>query len=263
MPDSSSVNNINRVNFNSATGAPIRGHQINQIGNLLNNISAQNGIRAFVTNSGIKLYGTGGGGSIMHRFKIVRATQEQSSESSESSQSEELTCIRVYKGDWIRNQVRIGLTTDDVGINYITLENDEFTINKKHYIYVELDKTLDPASLQAKVAISLADIEPSGSSNLFRLIGEVTLDKDGNFLAPVQYQFSDINNDVNSIYNTDISDYNDGGTGTNFDIVTNIQYDSGSNKLQKKTRTITVKQGWLQIGAESDWTDWHQAVPCP
>lgn len=60
------------------------------------------------------------------------------------------------------------------------------------------------------------------------------------------------------------------GTGTSGDpytvtpsttvtVVTDVQYDSTTHKLQKKTRTVTI----TAAGAESGWTDWHTAVACP
>jgi len=261
MPDSSSIGPFNKTNFSPSNGAPIRGNQINQIGTLLNNISAQNGVRAVVTNSGIKIYGAGNAVSITHRFKIVNSTEDDSTAN---------PCLHVYKGDWIRNDQRISLTlTEDpenpgTFLDYYIIPFEELVVGI-NWIYVGMDGSVSPTTLQAAATNTLTDIEPSTSNNKYRIIGQVTMEADSDgytLLKPVQFIFEDIKDNINTVEESE-GVITDGGTGFTVKVITNMQYDTVSSfDLQYKYRDCVIKMGWIEIGVESDWETFAETAEC-
>jgi len=263
MPDSSSIGNFNKTNFSPLNGAPVRGNQINQIGTLLNNISAQNGVRAVVNSSGIKLYGTGNAASLTHRFKIVNSTEDD---------SEANPCLHIYKGDWIRNDQRISLTlTEDpesagTFFDYYIVPFADL-VEGNNYVYVSIDDAVSPTILEAGVTddISLVDYEPSASNNKFRIIGLVVMEPDSDgytLLKPLQFIFEDIKDNINTVVESE-GVVTDGGLGFVVKVITDMRYDTDSTfELQYKYRDCTVKMGWIEIGLESEWEKWADTAEC-
>jgi len=264
MPDSSTVKTINNTNFTPRAGAAVVGNEMNVIGTLLNNISAQNGVTGIVNKSGIKLYGKGNA-SLLHRFKIMKAWRE--------IEGTIYPDIIVYNGAWIRNDKRASLVAENEDDQYVVLEFGLFSMGR-NYIYVEIDDAVSPNIIEAKVTPYFTGYEPSSkepNGNIICFIGYVDLSKktvsskDFYYISKiVQWVFTDIVKDnVNQIEES-TGVFTDGGsTGVEFEIVTDVQWDESDKELQKKYRTVTIQNGRFLVSEESDWTEFATAVACP
>jgi len=260
MPDSSTIKSINKTTFNTNAGAAIRGKEINQIGNLLNNISAQNGINVFVSTSGIRMYSTQKSG-VNFRFKMVASIDD-----------EDLPQLKVYNGSWIRNDIRVSLVGEGIIPQYVIVPNAVLS-GGRNYIYVEIDNATSPNIIEVKATTSMAGYEPSTKEpdgNIICFIGYVdmfyTTDVPPTpYLANLtQWVFQDIIKDNISQIEESTGVYTDGGSsGVEFEIVTNVQWDETLKELQKKIRTVEIVNGRFIVSEESDWVAFATAEPCP